>query len=321
MCAMPRIVLTRHIAPDAERELARFGELTIWQDDRPIPSEVLEQWTADADACLSMLTDRIDDHILGQAPHLRIIANMAVGYDNIDVEAATRHGVMITNTPDVLNEATAELSWALMLALMRNMVPARQAMLDGDWKTWSPNGFLGTEVSGKTLGIVGLGRIGRSVARRASAFNMPVIGWQSGHSLLTDNIPRLSRDDFLAQSDIISVHLPLTSETRGLINQSWFDRMKPTAFLINTARGPIIDEDALLAALNTGRLAGAGLDVFDREPVDPSHPLIHHPHVLATPHVGSATVETRRAMALRAAANVCAALNGNPPPDWVNRAQ
>jgi glyoxylate reductase len=219
----------------------------------------------------------------------------------------------------VLTEATAELTWTLMLALMRGVVPARRAMLDGGWKQWSPYGFLGTEVSGKTLGIVGMGRIGQAVARRAPSFNMPVVALKPHRPASQSDVPRLERDAFLAQADVISVHLPLTSGTRALINQNWFDRMKPTAFLINTSRGPIVDEAALLTALDTGRLAGAALDVFAVEPVDRHNPLISHAKVLATPHIGSATHETRRAMALRAALNVRAVLTGDAPRDWVNR--
>jgi glyoxylate reductase len=316
---MPRIVLTRHIHPQAEQELKMVGDVVVWTEDRPIPPAVLESWIASAEACLCMLTDRIDEHLLDHAPHLRVVANMAVGYDNIDVAAAARRGVVVTNTPDVLTEATAELTWTLMLALMRGVVPARRAMLDGGWKQWSPNGFLGTEVSGKTLGIVGMGRIGQAVARRAPSFNMPVVALKPHRPASQSDVPRLERDAFLAQADVISVHLPLTSGTRALINQSWFDRMKPTAFLINTSRGPIVDEAALLTALDTGRLAGAALDVFAVEPVDRHNPLISHAKVLATPHIGSATHETRRAMALRAVLNVRAVLTGDAPRDWVNR--
>ena len=316
---MPRIVLTRHIHPQAEQELKMLGDVVVWTEERPIPPAVLESWIASADACLCMLTDRIDEHLLDHAPHLRVVANMAVGYDNIDVAAAARRGVVVTNTPDVLTEATAELTWTLMLALMRGVVPARRAMLDGGWKQWSPYGFLGTEVSGKTLGIVGMGRIGQAVVRRAPSFNMPVVALKPHRPASQSDVPRLERDAFLAQADVISVHLPLTSGTRALINQNWFDRMKPTAFLINTSRGPIVDEAALLTALDTGRLAGAALDVFAVEPVDRHNPLISHAKVLATPHIGSATHETRRAMALRAALNVRAVLTGDAPRDWVNR--
>lgn len=318
---MPHILLTRHIHPEAEQELHKLGDLLIWPEDRPIPPARLEQWIPDADALLCMLTDRIDESLLTRAPKLRIVANLAVGYDNINLAVASRRGVMVTNTPDVLSEATAELTWGLMLALMRNIVPARQSMLDGGWRHWSPSGFLGTEASGKTLGIVGLGRIGLAVARRAPGFNMKVVALTSPRGGLPADIPRLGRDQLLAAADVISVHLPLTDETRGMIDQSWFERMKPSAYLINTARGPIVDDAALLLALDADRLAGAGLDVFPVEPVDPRHPLINHAKVLATPHVGSATHETRRAMALRAVANIRAVLHGEVPVDGVNAPQ
>lgn len=267
-----------------------------------------------------MLTDIIDEEILASSPRLQIVSNFAVGYDNIDLAAATRHGVMVTNTPDVLTEATAELTWALMLALVRNILPARQIMLEGGWRTWSPAGFLGTELSGKTLGIVGLGRIGQAVARRAPAFNMTVVAMASSRPERSgvDGIPRLPKDQFLAQADLVSLHVPLTPETNRMVNRDWLNAMKPGAFLVNTARGAVVDETALYEALNAGRLAGAGLDVFETEPVGTGHPLALHPKVLATPHIGSATGETRRAMALRAARNIALALNGQRPPDLLN---
>ncbi len=315
-----QIVVTRRIHPDAIQQLKKVGTVKVWEEDRAIPAAVLREWLATAQACLSMLTELINEDLLSQAPHLKIVSNMAVGYDNFDVQAANRHGVMLTNTPDVLTEATAELTWALILTQARNLIPSHRQLLDGQWKNWSPNGFLGTELGGKTLGIVGLGRIGQAVARRAPAFNMRAIALESQGSRqsLDKSIPRLPLAEFLGQADIISLHIPLTVSTQGLVDASWFEAMKPQAFLVNTARGAIIDELALKSALDQGRIAGAALDVFKDEPVGKNHPLASHPRVLATPHIGSATHETRRAMALRAAANISQALGGARPRDLLN---
>lgn len=318
------IIVTRRIHPHALARLETVGDLRIWEGNTPIPGEVLTDWMTQATACLCMLNDTIDGRLLQSAKSLKIVANMAVGYDNIDLQSASQHGVMVTNTPDVLTEATAELTWALILACARNIVPARRQLLQGRWTTWSPDGFLGTELSGKTLGIVGLGRIGRSVARRAGAFNMSVITIDRTKNtprtgpIEPESIRHLSLSDFLQQSDVISLHVPLTPLTRQMVSRTWFDSMKPTAILVNTARGGIIDEPALQDALDAGQIAGAALDVFHHEPVDNHHPLAAHPRVLATPHIGSATHETRRAMALKAADNIVHALSGDTPPNLLN---
>ena len=317
--AEPRIIVTRRIHADALHDLGRIGHVRVWEENRPIPPDVLMEWITDADACLSMLTDRIDRGVLDQGAHLKIVSNMAVGYDNFSVEDATRRGILMTNTPDVLTEATAELTWALLLGLLRNVGGARGDLLKGRWTTWSPDGFLGFDAFGKTLGIVGLGRIGQAVARRAPAFGMPVVALGSSAGAPRPGaIPRLSQSEFLTQADIVSLHVPLNDATRNLVNAEWLSHMKPGSFLINTARGPIVDETALLAALNQGHLAGAALDVFAEEPIPAGHPLASHPKVLATPHIGSATHETRRAMALRAAGNIRQALSGERPGDLIN---
>ncbi len=311
-----RILLTRQIHPDAMDALARLGSVRLWPEPRPIPPNVLLAWIREADACLSMLTDRIDGKVLeAGAANLRIVSNMAVGFDNIDVSSASQKNILVTNTPDVLTEATAELTWALMLTTARRVISARESLLRGEWGDWAPDGFLGTELWGKTLGIVGWGRIGEAVARRASAFGMRVIVLENkSRGSKTDTLPL---PEFLAQADVISLHVPLTPATRKMVDASWFQRMKPSAFVINTARGPVIDSAALLDALNAGHLAGAALDVFEQEPLPGDDPLATHPRVLATPHIGSATAETRRAMALRAVENIAAALSGRRPPDLV----
>jgi len=317
---MAEIVVTRKIAPVALKELESIGTVRLWEEERPISPTVLREWVRTADALLSMLTDPIDDTLLASAPHLRIVANMAVGYDNIDVKAATRRKIWVTNTPDVLTEATADLTWALLLALVRGVLSSHQALRQGAWDGWRPDGFLGTEVHGKVLGIVGLGRIGRAVAERARGFHMPVIALASDRSHPDDGsgVVRMAREEFLARADIVSLHAPLTPETWHLVNRQWLLHMKPEAFLINTARGALIDEAALLEALNRGGLAGAALDVFEHEPVSPDHPLVVHPRVLATPHIGSATRETREQMALMAARNIVWAIKGLKPPQCLN---
>lgn len=310
-----RVLLTHPVDARPLTRLAERTHLTTWPGPYPIPTDHLAREVARCDGLVCLLADYVSSHVLDKSPRLRVVANVAVGYDNIDVGHAARLGVAVTNTPDVLTEATAELTWAVLLALVRGVVPARQALLDGEWRYWSPTGFLGRGLDGKTLGVVGLGRIGRAVAARAAAFGMSVVALGSrGHG----PYPRLEREAFLAAADVVTLHVPLMPDTRRMVDESFLARMKPGAFLVNTARGGLVDEDALLGALNTGRLAGAALDVFDREPVDGRHPLAAHPRVLATPHIGSATVETRAAMAERAVDNVVRALAGVRPRDLVN---
>lgn len=315
----PLIVVTRTIHPDAIAQLNRVGTVQLWDGEDAIPPNLLRDWIQTADACLTMLTDRIDDSVVRHASHLKVVSNMAVGYDNIDVGALNRHHIVVTNTPDVLTEATAELTWALLLSLLRNVSASRDDLLSGFWRTWKPDRFLGTEVAGKTLGIVGLGRIGRAVARRAAPFLVDVVALsRDGREMQDGEILRLPTPKFLQKADVVSLHVPLTNETRHLVNDQWLLAMKPGSYLINTSRGPVVDEDALMRALESGRLAGAALDVFAQDPIDRGHPLATHPRVLATPHIGSATHETRRAMALRAAENISQVLAGFPPRDLVH---
>lgn len=311
-----RIVVTRQIAEKALTRLKSIGELRVWDGHTAIPSPQLAKWIEDADACLTMLTDHWNSDLINHAKNLKVLANMAVGFDNIDINAASRRGILVTNTPDVLTEATAELTWALLLALTRRLLSSHQALMEGQWTDWKPDGFLGTELIGKTLGIVGWGRIGQAVARRSQNFGMRAIalGRASDHASPVERYPL---EEFLAQADIISLHVPLTPETRHMVSARWFSLIKPDAYLINTSRGAVIDEKALLDALNH-TMAGVALDVFTDEPINGLHPLARHPKVLATPHIGSATRETREAMALRAADNLIAGLAGHRPPHLVN---
>jgi glyoxylate reductase len=310
-----RIFVTHPVAPDVLAELRDVHTVTLWPGPYPIPPRALADGLAAADGALVMLTDRVDDESLSRASTLRVVANMAVGFDNIDREAASRRGILVTNTPDVLTEATAEFTWTLILALTRGLISARDALYAGHWTYWAPDGFLGRELYGKTLGIIGLGRIGGAVARRAAAFGMEVVSLGPRGD---GPYRRLSQAVFLASADVVSLHLPLTQETRHLADGAFFSAMKPGSYFINTARGGLVDEGALLSALDAGPVLGAALDVFDEEPIDGRHPLARHPRVLVTPHMGSATVETRTAMARRAAENLLAALSGRRPRDLVN---
>lgn len=307
---MARVFVTRRLPGDALARLAAAGhDVDVWDDDRPPrPAEVAERARA-ADALLCTVVDPVDDRLLAACPGLRVVANYGVGYDNIDVAAARRRGIPVSNTPDVLTDATADLAFALLLAAGRRLPQTARAVVEGRWGPWEPEGFLGHDVSGATLGIVGAGRIGAAVARRAAAFGMRV--------LTTTSRGGTPLPELLAAADYVSLHVPLTPATRHLIDADALARMKPTAILINTARGPIVDTDALVAALHAGEIAGAALDVTDPEPLPPDHPLLAAPNVLVVPHIGSATPRTRARMADVAVDNVLAALAGHPLPNPV----
>jgi glyoxylate reductase len=275
----------------------------------------------EADAAISTLTDTIDEQVLGAARRLKILANCAVGYNNIAIEAARARGIVVTNTPDVLTEATADLTWALMLATARRVVEGDRLVRSGQWTGWNPTQLLGAEVSGKTLGIIGLGRIGQAVARRAQGFQMTVIACTRTRSPAPASAHAsawraVSLNQLLEQADFISLHVPLTEETRHLIGAAQLQRVKPTALLINTSRGPVVDEHALVEALRNGKLAGAGLDVYEREPN--LHPgLAELSQVVILPHLGSATLRTRVQMGMICLQNVSAVLEGRPAPNQV----
>jgi glyoxylate reductase len=296
-------------------------EVEAHAEDRPMERQQLLSRIGDRDGLLCMITDAVDEELLGRAPRLKMIANMGVGYNHIDIAAATRRGIPVSNTPGVLTDATADLAFTLILAVARRVVEGDRRVREGKFKLWAPFLFLGREVSGKTLGIVGFGRIGRAVARRAAGFGMRVL--YHNRSRLTPAEERESPAEYadlntlLAQADFVSLHVPLSGETRHLIGAAELSRMKPTAYLINTARGPVVDEVALLATLQRGMIAGAGLDVYENEPaLTPG--LADLPNVVLLPHVGSATLETRTAMAAMAARNLIAGLDGQRPPNLVN---
>lgn len=304
---MARIFVTRRPVGDGLDRLAAAGhEVEVWPGPEPPTAAVLHERAQQADALLCMLSDRIDAAFLEANSHLEVIANYAVGLDNVDLAAARAHGIPVGNTPDVLTDATADLAFALMLAAARRLPQSAQAVKDGQWGTWQPDGHLGADLVGATLGIVGSGRIGEAVARRASGFDMRV--------LKTTSRSGTPLDELLAQSDFVSLHVPLTPQTRHLIDANALQRMKPTAILVNTARGQIVDQPALVQALHAGTIAGAALDVTDPEPLPAEHPLLQAPNVLVIPHIGSATPRTRAAMTELAVDNLLAGLAGEPLP-------
>jgi glyoxylate reductase len=303
---MARVFVTRALPFEALDRLQAQHEVDEWPGAMPPSPAEMRAGVAEAEGLLSLVTDRVDAAVLDAAPRLRAIANMAVGTDNIDLEAAAARGIPVGNTPDVLTDATADLAFALLLALARRIVPGAAAVRAGDWKTWEPAADLGADLTGATLGIVGWGRIGQAVARRAEGFGIDVL-----HSSRSSGVPL---EELLERADFVSVHTPLTPETRGLIDAAALKRMKPTALLINTARGGVVDQDALRAALLDGEIAGAALDVTEPEPLPADHPLLDAPNLLVVPHVGSATVRTRAKMAAMAVDNLLAALAGRPMP-------
>nr|WP_290667807.1 D-glycerate dehydrogenase [Ardenticatena sp.] len=315
------VFITRRLPDDILAPLVEVAEVDVWPDRFPPPYEELRHRTAPCDGLLCMLTDRIDAALMDNAPHLRVISQMAVGYDNIDVAAATARRIPVGHTPGVLTESTADLAFALMLAAARRLLDGVRFIEQGLWQTWEPFGLLGQDVHGKTLGIVGLGRIGAATARRALGFGMRLL--YTGPREKPDVAAALgatyvSFDELLAKSDMVSIHCPLTPATYHLFDADAFARMKPGAILVNTARGGIVDHEALLAVIRTGHLGAAGLDVTEPEPLPPDHPLMQCERLILTPHIGSATVETRRRMAQRAIDNLLAGLRGERLPSCVN---
>jgi glyoxylate reductase len=303
-----RCFVTRDLPGPALGRLRAAHQVDLWPSRTPPTPEELAQGAADAEGLLSMLVDRIDEQFLDRCPKLRAIANYAVGYDNIDLAAARARGIAIGNTPDVLTDATADLAFALLLAAARNLTDAAASVRNGDWRTWEPESYLGRDVHGATLGIIGMGRIGRAVAQRATGFEMEVVHTSR------DGMPLL---ELLARSDFVSIHCPLTPETRHLIDAEALRAMKPTGILINTARGPIVDQRALREALVDGTIGGAALDVTDPEPPPLDDPILTAPNLIIVPHIGSATHTAREQMATLAVDNLLAALDGKPMPHRV----
>ena len=312
---MARCFVTRRLPFPALDRLSAVHEVDIWSERLPPRYEELVARAADAEGLLTLLTDRVDASLIDHCPGLRAISNYAVGYDNVDLDAASAQGIPVGNTPDVLTDATADLTFALLLAAARKLPEALAAVGDGDWLTWEPAQYLGAAVNGATLGIIGFGRIGRAVARRASGFDMNVVhtgnGSSSGETLAA----------LLERSDFVSLHCPLTPETYHLIDDAALSRMKSSAILVNTARGPIVDHDAVRRALISGQIAGAALDVTDPEPLPRDNPLLEAPNLIVVPHIGSATRAARERMADLAVDNLLAGLDGQPMPYQVNAAR
>lgn len=296
-------------------------QLEMHPEDQPMERERLVDVIGSVEGLLCTITDRIDDSLMARGEKLKVIANFGVGFDHIDVAGATRRSILVTNTPGVLTDATADLAFALIMSLARRVVEGDRMIREGQFKYWAPFHFLGSQVAGKTLGIVGMGRIGQAVAKRAAGFDMRVL-YHSRHALDAETeralgASRAALDDLLRKSDFVSLHVPLTPETRHLVGQRELAIMKPSACLINTARGPVVDEAALVEALKQGVIHGAGLDVYENEP-ELTPGLAALDNVVLLPHVGSATVETRTLMASMAVENLLAGLRGEKPPNGLN---
>ncbi len=316
----PRVLATRPLFPAAQQILNASCEVDYWTQAERISKEELLRRVKDKDGLVCLLTERVNEELLRAAPKLRIAANVAVGFDNIDVAACTKRSVVATNTPGVLDETTADFAWTLMMAVARRLVEGDQLARSGMWKGWDLDQLVGADVWGKTLGVVGFGRIGRAVARRAAGFQMKVLYTDAIRAPLDieTDLKAEYRDlnTLLGESDFVSLHVPLLADTRGMFDGAKLSRMKPSAFLINTSRGPVIDEAALVHALESKKIAGAALDVYENEPF--IHSGLKRPNVVLAPHIASASVATRTKMAVMAAENVVAMFKGKRPPNILN---
>jgi len=298
-----------------------FCDARIWEGELPPPTEVLLKNVADVEGLVSLLTDRVDSRLMNNAPKLRVISNYAVGFDNIDIKEATKRGIVVTNTPGVLTETTADFTFALLMAAARRVVEADKVVRAGKWKTWGPMILLGQDVHGSTIGIIGLGRIGEAIAPRARGFDMKVFYHDAVRRRDAEQelgITYTELGSLISESDFITIHVNLSDATYHLIGTQQFAKMKNTCILVNTSRGPIVDNMALYDALKTGKIAFAALDVTEPEPLPADHPLLSLDNVIIAPHIASASVATRTRMALMAADNLIAGLNGKMPPNPVN---
>lgn len=318
---MFKVFVTRRIPEDGLVLLRKHADVTVWEGELPPPRDVILDKVRDIDGLLCLLTDKIDKEVLDAAGKLKAIGNYAVGFDNIDIVEATKRGIAVTNTPGVLTETTADLAFSLMMAAARNIVTGDRYVRNGLWQTWGPLLFLGTDIHESTIGIIGMGRIGQSMAKRAFGFGMRILY----HSRApVEEVGKLygaqhvSLDQLLQESDFVSVHVPYTPKTEKLIGARELNIMKKEAILINTARGPIIDELALVEALQKGVIAGAGLDVFHTEPINKDHPLCRLDNAVIVPHIGSASFRTRTKMATMAASGIIHVLTGRKPDNIVN---
>jgi len=318
----PKIYVTRELPERGLNMIRKYFEAEVWPEYAPPPKSVIIEKAKNVDALASLLSDKIDAEVFNAAPKLKIVAQLAVGFDNIDIAEATRRGIYVTNTPEVLTDTTADFAWALLMAVARRVAEADKYVRTGQWKvSWHPAMLAGRDVHSATIGIVGAGRIGYAVAKRAKGFDMKI--------LFYDVVPRpeiekdlgakkVDMDTLLKESDFVSIHVPLMKETHHLINAEKFKLMKKTAYLINNSRGPVVDEKALYEALKKGQIAGAGLDVFEQEPTPLDNPLLKLDNVVVAPHISSASLETRSKMAEMVAENLIAFFQGKKPPNLVN---
>jgi glyoxylate reductase len=322
MAVKPKVFVTR-IIPDAGLDrIKQHCDAEVWPEQLPPAYSIIRERIADCDGLVSLLTDKVDAALMDAAPRLKVISNFAVGFNNIDVPAATARGIAVGNTPGVLTDATADMAFCLLIASARRVVEGHQYTLAGKWKTWEPLGHLGQELAGRTLGVVGMGRIGYALAKRCHG------GWDM--NILYCDVHRhetaekklgarhVDLDTLLHHSDFVSLHTDLNDQTRALFNEEQFKKMKRTAVFINTARGPIVDHKALYQALKSGTIFAAGLDVTDPEPLYPDDPLLSLPNIIIAPHIASATVHSRNAMAEICANNLIAGLTRQELPAWVN---
>lgn len=317
----PKVYVTRLLPKEAMDRIHSFCDPRVWDGELPPPRNVLLENVREIDGLVSLLTDKIDSELMEKAPKLRVISNYAVGFDNIDIPEATRRGIIVGNTPGVLTDTTADLTFALLLSAARRVVEGDKVVRAGKWKTWGPMILLGPDVHGATLGIVGLGRIGVAMAKRAKGFGMKLLYHDVVRNKEAEDelgIKFADMDSLLEQSDFITLHTNLTAETKHLMGAKQFEKMKGTAILVNTSRGPIVDNMALYEALKSGKIAYAALDVTEPEPMPADHPLLTLDNVIVVPHIASASVAARTKMGLMAADNLIAGLKGEMPPNPVN---
>lgn len=316
----PNVSITRMIPREGIDLLESSCRVDINPEDRPLSREELIEAVRDKDGVICLLTDRIDAQVMDAAPNVKGFANFAVGFDNIDLKEATRRGIPVSNTPDVLTDATAEMAWALLFAAARCIVESDRTMRSGTWKGWGPLQFIGGDVTGRTLGIVGAGRIGTAMACKSKGFGMPVLYTNESRNLTLEQelgARKVTFEELLGESDFVSIHVPLIPSTRHLFDRKAFERMKRTAYLINTSRGPVIHEAELVTALQEGIIAGAGLDVYESEP-EMAEGLASLDNVVCTAHTASATRSSRSGMSMKAARNLLAMLKGERAPDCIN---
>ncbi len=318
----PKIYITRKLEGEIVSFLEEYCEVKMWhEEDIPVPQSVLEEEIREIDGLYCLLTESIDHELIDKAAHLKVISNMAVGFNNIDIGTATAKGIAVTNTPGVLTETTADLTFSLLMATARRIVEADSFLREGNWKTWSPMLLTGQDIYGATLGIIGLGRIGEALARRAKGFNMNVIYHNRNRKYEVEQELGIRYAEFnqlIQVSDYVCVLTPFTKETENLVSYEQFNLMKSNAILINSSRGGVVNEEALYEAILSKKIWGAGLDVFEEEPISLDHPILQLKNVVVTPHIGSASIHTRKRMARLAAENLIGVLTKNESPYIVN---